>query len=236
LPVSAIDGGVTKRCISFDRNENQKQKSTKMEDRGMTREERGSVKRTIDSLRGKCELLKQSIRELDTSLPRVPEKSNEAGEKWIKLADSIAQQLTSLGEEAAPVLDHWSFEPVDPGPVNEPFRLPELLRTKMREEQEERDSQLKAEMASKGEDNISLSTLQDRQRKANEAIERVLNVLNESQSISAIASKRERVLAKINANSVKKPDTFDGTPLLRLYLRNDRRGIKLDENAVDIDA
>ena len=196
----------------------------------MTREERGSVKRTIDGVRMRCDHLRQSLIELDASLPVQSERAGLAGEKWLQLADVIARQIGVLGEEVAPLLDHWVFEPADPGSLAEPLRLPELLRTKMREEQEQKDAKLREEIAKqRSEKDVPLEVLSEKQNKANEALNRILNELNNSEAVKSIASKKQRISDRIQASANKKPDSFDGTPLLRLLKQNDRKLVKIEE-------
>ena len=195
-----------------------------MEDRGMTREERSSAKRSIETVALRCDQLRDSIRQLLGSLPANPERAGWAGEKWIQLADSIAYQLKNLGDGVADQLDHWVFEPIHPGKDNEPSKLPEYLRTKMTEEQEKKDRELRTERA-RPFSKHTLDELADRQTKTNESIKRIIDEIENSSAMDAIRTKRQRSTESLSALT-RKPEQPNGLPLLRTWVQNDRKGVQ----------
>lgn len=196
-----------------------------MADRGMTREERTSATSALDEIALRCDQLGESIRELLGSLPQHPDRAGAAGERWVALANTIAQRLKNLSDVVAPHLDHWVFEPVNAGHLNQASQLPELLRTKLTEEQEQRDQELTRQLGSMHQ---QLATLIDRQKKINEATVRLANGISSDPSLEAIMSKRKRMNEALPALT-KRQEQVNALPLLRYYKRGERQGIRVEE-------
>jgi hypothetical protein len=185
-----------------------------MEDRGITREELSSAKRATDAVALRSEQLRESLIRLRASLPVTPDQSGTAAEKWLDTAASIARQINSLANDIIPQLDHWVFEPREPG-TGEPSRLPELLRTKLTEEQERKDTAV----ATKQEPLDSRESLTEKQTVISDAVRQIEETFPDSK-LAEFRSKKPRL--SVQTEQVK----ASALPLLRAWARNDREKVK----------
>lgn len=188
-----------------------------MEDLGITHEEESVLDSAVGKLRSRCEELLKNIDSLQQSLPTDPSRSGEFARSWLNCAESIARQVHNIGQDAVPELEHFVFQP-----RSEPTeRLPELLRTRLEVEQQQRDQKLSPTSAS------SADALQRRQADTQKSLKRISEDLLNSQHISTMQTKKNRVMKTYSPLSTT--EKYDGTALLCLYKKNTRRGVKIEE-------
>ena len=204
-----------------------------MEDLGITQEEQSLLDSVVLKLRARCEELLKSIEVLQNSLPTDPAKGGDFAKAWLNSAEGIARQVHSLGEEALPQLEHFVFQPRQP-PTD---RLPELLRTRLDDEQIHEEQKLIASSkvgyrgltrsVSHGGDDNKLETVTSRKVKTQDCLKRLADVSQDSKHLIDMHNKRRHTEAKYSVPI--RSEGFDGVALLRLYKKNSQRGVRAEE-------